>query len=184
MKEGCGSMTFVIQDAIPDDDEGIRYVQHQTWLATYPNEELGITKEAINARFAYPDGMLMKRHPSRRQQINTDPALHVWVAKEEQRIIGFCIALKEALNGHVRAIYILPAHQGRGIGKQLMQATLDWLGDDKPVTLAVAAYNTTAIAFYRRFSFVVNEQEMGMSAAHLPTGAAIPLLEMIRPRRA
>ena len=147
-------MTFVIQDAISDDDAGIRYVQHQTWLATYPNEELGITREAINARFAYPDGALMRRHPTNKQQINTDPALHVWVAKEEQRVIGFCIALKEALNGHVRAIYVLPAHQGRGIGKRLLQVALDWLGDRKPVTLSVAVYNTRAIAFYRRFGFV------------------------------
>lgn len=176
-------MTFVIQDAIPDDDEGIRYVQHQTWLATYPNEELGITREAINARFAYPDGTLMKRHPTNRQQINTDPALHVWVAKEEQRVIGFCIALKEALNGHVRAIYVLPAHQGRGIGKRLLQASLDWLGDHKPVTLAVATYNTKAIAFYQSFGFEINEQAPGVSVAHLPSGVAIPQLEMVRPRR-
>lgn len=176
-------MTFVIQDAIPDDDDGIRYVQHQTWLATYPNEELGITREAINARFAYPDGTLMRRHPTNKQQINTDPALHVWVAKEEQRVIGFCIAVKEIMNGHVRAIYVLPAHQGRGIGKRLLQSALDWLGDHKPVTLSVATYNTKAIAFYRRFGFEMNEQAPGMSVARLPSGIAIPQLEMVRPRR-
>src|SRR5438105_2472151 len=104
-------MTIVIQDAIPDDDDGIRYVQHQTWLATYPNEELGITREAINARFVNVSEETLKRRITNKRRINTDPDMHIWIAKDEQGIVGFCIAVKEAFKGHVQAIYVLPAYQ-------------------------------------------------------------------------
>ncbi len=36
-----------ISAAVPDDSEGIINVLHKTWLATYPNQELGITVEDI-----------------------------------------------------------------------------------------------------------------------------------------
>ncbi len=44
-------MSVQIQDATPNDDDAIRQVQQRTWLATYPNAGLGITKEDIEARF-------------------------------------------------------------------------------------------------------------------------------------
>lgn len=176
-------MTIVIQDATPDDDDGIRYVQHQTWLATYPNAELGVTREAINARFVNVSEETLQRRIANRQRINTDPYLHIWVAKDGESIVGFCIAVKEALNGHIRAIYILPPYQGRGIGKQLFQTALDWLGDRKPVTLAVATYNTKAMDFYRTFGFAPNGKSAVMSVAQLADGVTIPQIEMIRPAR-
>jgi ribosomal protein S18 acetylase RimI-like enzyme len=174
-------MTIVIQDAIPEDDDGIRYVQHQTWLATYPNEELGITREAINARFVNVSEETLKRRITNKQRLNADSSLHIWVAKDEQNIVGFCIAVKEALNGHVRAIYVLPSYQGRGVGKGLLQTALNWLGNKKPVTLAVATYNKKAMEFYRTFGFVPVEESVGLSVAQLAPGVAIPQLEMIRP---
>jgi len=177
-------MTIIIRDAIPDDDCGIRHVQHQTWLATYPNEELGITREAINARFTNVSAETVRRRAANKQRINTDPSAHIWVAKDEYNsIIGFCIAVKEARNGHVQAIYVLPTHQGQGAGKRLMQAALDWLGDRKPVTLSVATYNEKAMAFYRTFGFVPNETSSELSVAQLPSGINIPQIEMIRPSR-
>jgi ribosomal protein S18 acetylase RimI-like enzyme len=177
-------MTIVIQDAIPNDDDGIRYVQHQTWLATYPNEELGITREAINARFVNVSPEIVRRRAVNKQRINADPSVHIWVAKNEHNsIIGFCIAVKEALNGHVQAIYVLPAYQGRGAGKRLMQAALDWLGDRKPVTLSVATYNKKAMAFYRTFGFALNDKMSEPTVAQLPSGVNIPQVEMIRPSR-
>ena len=177
----CGSMTFVIQDAIPDDDDGIRYVQHQTWLATYPNEELGITREDINARFVNVDRATLSRRITNKQRINTDPSQHIWIAKEEQNIVGFCIAIKETFSGHVQAIYVLPAYQGRGIGRGLLQTALDWLGDRWPVTLAVATYNKKAMAFYRTFGFEINREFAKNSVAQLPSGVTIPQIEMVRP---
>ena len=38
-------MSVQIEDATPNDEDGVRQVQQRTWLATYPNAELGITKE-------------------------------------------------------------------------------------------------------------------------------------------
>ena len=42
---------ITIREAHPDDADAIREVQRQTWLATYPNEAYGITREDIEAQF-------------------------------------------------------------------------------------------------------------------------------------
>jgi ribosomal protein S18 acetylase RimI-like enzyme len=184
IEEESGSMIIVIQDAVPNDDDRIRYIQHQTWLATYPNEELGITKEAINARFVNVSAEIVRRRAANKQRINTDPSVHIWVAKDEYNsIIGFCIAVKEALNGYIQAIYVLPTYQGQGAGKRLMQTALDWLGDKKPVKLSVATYNEKAMTFYRSLGFVVNDNSFELSITQLPSGVNIPQIEMIRPSR-
>lgn len=41
-----------IVDATAEDIVGIRAVQKETWLATYPNKDYGVTTEDINTRFA------------------------------------------------------------------------------------------------------------------------------------
>ena len=38
---------FDIRGATPDDAAAIWSVQAQTWLATYPNDELGISREGL-----------------------------------------------------------------------------------------------------------------------------------------
>src|SRR5713226_9749870 len=54
-------MRVQIHDATPNDADGVRHVQQRTWLATYPNAELGITKEDIEARFHASSEEAIKR---------------------------------------------------------------------------------------------------------------------------
>lgn len=46
-EETVNRAAFEVVDATPDDVEGIKRVQAAGWLATYPNEEAGITREDI-----------------------------------------------------------------------------------------------------------------------------------------
>lgn len=45
-------MTIVIHEATPDDSEAMREVQRCTWIATYPREGYGITKEDLVSQSA------------------------------------------------------------------------------------------------------------------------------------
>src|SRR5215469_5460867 len=88
-------MSVQIQDATLDDADGVRQVQQRTWLATYPNAELGITREDIEARFHTASEEAIRRRQAQQQAINSDPLVHMWVAREAERIVGFCLAKKE-----------------------------------------------------------------------------------------
>lgn len=169
-----------VVDAIPDDVYGIRNVQRVTWLATYPNERLGITREDIESRFANDDTDEGKKRMEERKQRFYQPNVHTWVAKDSDNIVGFCVATKEENNGRIRAIYLLPEYQGKGAGRQLMEAGLAWLGSDKDIYVNVASYNDNAIKFYERFGFVRTGRDVSDPVAALPSGKNIPETEMVK----
>ena len=167
-------MDIEIRDAVSTDADGIRQVQRLTWLATYPNDALGITREDIEALFAEQAAQ------PRRHAINAHTQRHLWVAKGQTGIVGMCLARTEDEIRHIQALYVLPDYQGQGIGKRLMHAALAWLGADQPVTLGVATYNTQAIAFYQRLGFVPGETSSPFPAPALPSGRVIPEFEMVK----
>ena len=55
--------------------------------------------------------------------------------------------------GEIIAIYVLPAHQGAGIGRALLALSLEALDTLRPVLLWVARDNAPARRFYERCGF-------------------------------
>ncbi|MBM3209257.1 GNAT family N-acetyltransferase [Candidatus Shapirobacteria bacterium] len=174
-------MKVKIRRSSPDDVYGIREVQRETWLATYPDSEEGITVEEIKAKFnidSTPEG---KKKMEERKKRYGDRNAGIWVAENEDEIIGFCMARREGENNRVGAIYVLPCYQGRGFGRLLIERAFDWLGNKKNILVNVARYNQKAIDFYKKFGFV----ETGKSgtfddAAKLPSGKFIPEIELVK----
>jgi len=72
-----------------------------------------------------------------------------WVCETEGMIVGFAIAdLKEH---NIWALFIDPAFEGRGIGRQLHDMMLDWYFSQTKETLWLStAPQTRAEKFYRR----------------------------------
>lgn len=165
-------------DTVPEDVYGIRSVQKVTWLATYPNEQLGISKEDIALRFAKDDTDEGKQWMEERKKTFSDPNVHTWVAKEDQTVVGFCVASKQEEFNQIEAIYLLPEYQGKGVGKQLMERALIWLGGKKDIVVHVAFYNEQAINFYKNAGFVATDKGIQDDVAILPSGATIPEIEM------
>ncbi len=171
---------FKIIDATSDDAVGIRAVQKITWLATYPNEALGITRGEIEKRFDDSSPAAQKRMEERKEAMNKDPNMHTWVAKDGDQIIGFCSSKIEEQNGRIQALYLLPEYQGKGLGGRLMQTGLDWVEEDKDVIVDVASYNDHAIAFYKSFGFVESGKPVAVPVTPLLSGASIPETELIK----
>jgi ribosomal protein S18 acetylase RimI-like enzyme len=53
----------------------------------------------------------------------------------------------------VHNLFVDPAHQGRGIGQQLLTAALRQIG--RPATLKCVQKNTRALEFYRRHGWLI-----------------------------
>lgn len=153
---------------------GIEEVRRITWLATYINEDIGISRKDIEENFL----PLQESTERTATMVSTDTTSQIWIAKDGENIIGFCIA-NTIPQPQIGAIYIYPEYQGKGIGSQLMQHTLNWFGEDIRVHLEVVAYNDNAIDFYKKFGF----QEEGRGEyplRNLIPQKFFPTIKMIR----
>lgn len=99
-----------------------------------------------------------------------------WVCELDGEVVGFSYAAKK--DASIWALFVLPEHEGRGIGRGLLKLASDWLfslGHDE-VTLSTMA-NTRADRFYaaqgweRGQSTVEGEVRYRLTAA-LDQGAA------------
>ncbi len=171
-----GRPAIAITIATPEDAPGIYALQRQTWLTTYPNATYGITKADIEAKFPLHSPEAIENKRARLKAFTPDD--QEWVAKDDDTIVGWAVALRKDQVNELAALYVLPTYQGRRVGARLMAAALDWLGSERNADLTVAAYNRKAIGFYKRWGF----QPVGLSPEYdsvLPSGTRIPGLKMI-----
>lgn len=71
-----------------------------------------------------------------------------WVAEQDGEILGFCYAA--SADASIWALFIAPAQEGRGIGKQLLALAVQWLFEQghRRIQLSTGK-NTRADRFYQ-----------------------------------
>lgn len=79
-----------------------------------------------------------------------------WVARRENRIVGFCMVMFAPDVAHVLVIAVQPSEQGKGVGGLLIrQCEREAQARGLPaLILEVRPSNENAVAFYRRQGFV------------------------------
>ena len=184
MEPGGSSGRAGIRVATPTDAAAIRSVQARTWLATYPNAELGITRDGLRRYLEGENGeKIAERITRTRRRIEAhaaEPGRGAdLVAVLSGSVVGFTAPFVESSGRRrVGALYVLPSAQGSGIGHRLLERNLAWHGDEQDVYLAVAAYNERAKGFYARHGFVFTGQHGDDELAI--DGVVMPELEMVR----
>lgn len=166
----------IVDVATPEDAAEIVRIQTETWLATYPNSEYGITVEDIQAK-KLDDPLRVLRWQSLLE--NGDGSYRIWIAKEGARAIGYCFVKKGEKENHVNALYISPQEQHHGIGRKLMDEACAWLGTSRPIVLEVAVYNVKAVAFYEKYGFQKSDV-IPEPLPLLPSGKIIPTIRMVK----
>lgn len=166
-----------IRNGYPLDAEQIFEVQRDTWMATYANEELGITAEDIAERFNRGRDQRLDSWKTKLE--NGHKANNIWVAAINNEIIGFCTAHRGIEENQIGALYVLPKYQTQGIGGKLLKEALLWLENDRPVALGVVKYNAPAINFYRKHGFVDGPDIPQKECVQI-RGKIIPEMKMIK----
>lgn len=164
--------SLTITEPTAEDLVPISEVFRITWLATYPNTEAGITEEDILDIDFQSLAVVARR---KKAIANADPNKHFLVARDGERVVGVCMVS----TNQIRALYVLPTHQSRGIGAALLKKALTWFGN-KNIFVNVATYNKRAIEFYTKHGFVATSRTVRSKAAVLPSGKVIPEIEMVK----
>lgn len=166
-----------ISKAKISDIDDIQKVRKAAWLIAYPNEKLGITLKDLESEFEEsPEESIVNR--KRREGWMINPLFHQLVARDGEEVVGFFVGEKSSEINRIRAIYVLPNYQKKGIGKKLMEKGLEWLGKDKDILINVASYNLNAQGFYKRFGFEYTGRDATDTHSPLKTGKVIPEIEM------
>lgn len=94
---------------------------------------------------------------------NPNEKQHIIMAKENEELVGFtCVFAEESLEwgALLDNIHVLPGHQGKGIGKELLQRAAKWVFAQDPAAklyLLVFEKNVPSRKFYERMGGIHQE---------------------------
>ena len=147
---------FTIAEMTVDMIDEVTDMRLESWLDTYVNDNLGVTREWIETRNIQQRST--KRRQARLEQFTSGEAAgaaKAWVALDDTgKIIGATTPfVDDDGHQHIGSLYVDKAWHGKGVGGQLMQKVLEGFDPKKPVELGVVAYNERAKAFYRKWGF-------------------------------
>ncbi|HEK9100395.1 GNAT family N-acetyltransferase [Bacillus pfraonensis] len=142
-------MTYVVRDMNAKDIAVVQNVAKVAWHDTYK----GIIPQGIQDEFlerAYSNEMMKRRMEHS----------HIFVAEIDDQIVGFAnfSPIKYQNEAELGAIYILPGHQGKGVGTALLQRGITLLEGVRKIYIHVEAANEKGKCFYEAKGFAALEQ--------------------------
>lgn len=169
-------MNITIRKAKPEDADGWVKIRKDAWLATYLNEEHGITMEDLLSKdYDSPEKVKMWRDSF---TIPTENRFYL-TAFRKGEIVGFLIGQEHEEINEICAIYVSPTFHRQGIGSRLMAEAMKQLNPGKKTKLNVVSYNKKAINFYKKHGYIENGP-FDDKHGHLPNGKILPEIEMIK----
>ena len=136
-----------VRRAVVGDAEAIERVRTDTWRDAYR----GLMPDALLDRLDYD--------ATRRRTLMAvmPPHQFALVAEDASGVVGFCLGGRsrppeDRFRGEVYAIYVLPEHQGHGIGRALLEAAVAELVDRdlRSMIIWVLRENAPSRRFYER----------------------------------
>ncbi|MBO1756020.1 GNAT family N-acetyltransferase [Allobranchiibius sp. CTAmp26] len=150
MTAGQVSAEIVIREAVGDDLRGVMEVGRQTWPITY-GPIAGDDYVAMGlAKWWTADATI----PAIRSGRAT-------VAAIGDEIIGVSVVGPLGDEIALWKLYVLPVHQGSGVGSRLLRTAIDRATDDgwKSMVLSYLDGNVNAAGFYAHFGFEFYDRE-------------------------
>jgi ribosomal protein S18 acetylase RimI-like enzyme len=147
-----------VRRATVDDAEAFERIRVGTWQSTY--------------RGLFPDALLdgmrpnVERRRERLRELAESPAEFCFVAEFAGKVVGFAIGCPErtgdpAYKGEVAAIYVLPAHQRKGLGRALIRESARELAAHDMTSLLIWVLRENRIGrdFYERLGGIPRREK-------------------------
>jgi len=130
---------------VPDDVEELRQLLRECWLDTYT----GILPDSTIRK-----GVEVWQSKESLLRVLQNPRVYYAGYVVNGKLVGVVNASKiERDVLRISQLYVLPAHQRKGIGRQLMDAALGRFPEIHKVVLEVEEGNKKGISFYRKYGF-------------------------------
>lgn len=145
-----------IREMTYSDIQQVREIAFATWRDTYSSFIPTEIQDKV-LEDAYSDEQMNNRF---KNSLNL-------VYESNGTILGYAFFSGNLLNNDIflESLYIHPEHQGKGIGKQLMQAGVAKYYDPKTITLVVYKGNTS-VSFYEKNGFSITKENNGDFFGH------------------
>ncbi|MBT2218600.1 GNAT family N-acetyltransferase [Virgibacillus dakarensis] len=144
-------MDYVIRSMQKEDIPYVQHVAKTSWNSTYE----GIIPRKVQENF------LQAAYNDDRMEMRLQRSF-LYVAKVDGKIAGFVkfSPVNEEGKAELGAIYLLPAHQGNGIGSALLKRGIEELENFKEVYISVEKDNEIGKSFYLAKGFkIISEFE-------------------------
>lgn len=140
--------TMRLRRATANDVSAIQTIGLLTWPATY-------------LPFASPNFVLANLNSWwTEEEVQRSIAEDVTIlACEENQVLGMLTLGMFESEPVIWKIYVLPAAQGKGIGRRLLNAAFEQVGDSADIRLEFVKGNERARAFYERAGFELDFEE-------------------------
>jgi ribosomal protein S18 acetylase RimI-like enzyme len=142
-----------ISIAGPEDTHGIRTVQYRSWLANTANEGRSFDGANKMRSVSSRHGNSKLKNDVRCSRNNSLPGSVTVVAKVNQKVVGFCTVVRGSEQNSLAEIYIIPAFQGKKIGRRLWDSARQFIDQNNDTTVALLRLNTPAKRFYEGLGF-------------------------------
>lgn len=161
--------TYIVREARLTEVPLIRAMHRESWLATYPNDENGVSLDWVHARV---DKWLDPDQLARSEEILgaafSDSTQYYRIAEQDGIISGLVHgSTKPDGSKYLEGLYTLPESFGTGLGAQLFEGFNTW-AEGAAVSLQVAAYNNRAIKFYEKQGFKIVPESNHLFAETIP----------------
>lgn len=154
-----------VRHAVVDDADAIERIRTDTWRDAYR----GLMPDAVL------DGLGYDATRRRALMSALPPHQFVLVAEDAGEVVGFCVGGRsrpsdERFSGEVYAIYVLPDHHRRGIGRALLEAGARELVDRgfASMIIWVLRENAPSRRFYERMGgHHIRDEERELEGARI-----------------
>ena len=146
-----------IRESRKSDAQAIMSLLLVSWLDTYVNEDLGITRDFIlEKRLPWLEYPFLRDECKFNNFINTKDNLHMVAEDENGVVVGFIHCTRDGDGQQINGLYIFKEFQGSGLAQEFAKKFDEWEDKNEDSWLGVVSYNKRAIKFYEKLGFKDN----------------------------
>ena len=145
-------MDILVKLAENTDISSYTKLLQRTYVKTYVNEKLGLTKECFSEEIF--NNPLTQDYLLSNLQNNINQ--YAWLALNGDKLVGSITVKVGEKESEITGFYVAPECQGQGVGRKLYQKALKIIGD-KEVVIDLYAHSTKSFEMYIKWGFKVDE---------------------------
>lgn len=148
---------WTIRQTKRSDAQAIFSIIFVSWLDTYVNDDIGVTREFIfNSQLRYLTYSFFSKECKFDYFDNTKDNLQLVAVDKNDVVVGFLHCIRTEEQQTLEGMYLFPECKGTGLAQDFAERFFEWEDGSRDSKLGVVQYNSRAIRFYEKLGFEPN----------------------------